>query len=346
MKLIIQIPCYNEAQSLAETLADLPRELPGIDRVLVLVIDDGSTDGTADTALAHGADYVVRHLRNLGLARAFATGLDTALALGADVVVNTDADHQYPGRYVADLVAPILAREADVVIGDRQPAANPHFGPLKRLLQVFGTAVVRRVSNTGTRDAPSGFRAYSRAAAMRLHVHTDYSYTLETLIQAGREGLALAYVPIRTNETLRPSRLHRGNFNFIWRQTGTIIRSYVLYQPLKTFGLAGIPFLLAGIVLVLRFLYFYLTGASGVARYVQSVTIGGTLFVFGFLLLMLGLLGDAVRVNRQLVEAVLYQLQARESPPPAESISGAVGRPILAREQDLPGDRIRRPPDG
>lgn len=312
--LIIQIPCYNEAGTLAETINDLPVSLPGIDRILVLVVDDGSTDTTTQVAMQSGADYVVRHRRNRGLARAFMTGLNTALALGADVIVNTDADHQYPGRYIAEMVAPILSGRADLVIGDRQPARNVHFSPLKRFLESFGSWVIRGLSQTDAPDAPSGFRAYSRFAALRLHVYNTYSYTLETLIQAGKEQMAISHVPIETNPTLRPSRLHTGMLNFIWRQTGTILRSYILYQPLKSFSILGLPFLLVGAFLIARFLFFYFTGASGIARHIQSVSIGGTLSIFGVLMIFMGLLGDAVRANRKIMEEILVRLKGQKYP--------------------------------
>lgn len=329
--LVIQIPCFNEAQTLGETIADLPTSLPGVGRIIVLVVDDGSKDGTDRVALNSGADYVVRHRRNRGLAQAFMTGLNTALALGADIIVNTDADHQYPGRYIPDLVAPILSGQADMVIGDRQPGKNVHFSPLKRLLEVLGSWVIRRLSQTDATDAPSGFRAYSRYAALRMQVYNEYSYTLETLIQGGRERLAIVHVPIETNAPTRPSRLHKGILNFIWRQSGTIIRSYVLYQPLKSFSLLGAPFLLGGAILILRFVYFYLMGASGIARYVQSVSIGGTLFIFGVLLIFMGLLGDAVRANRMMLAEILARLRA-EKFSQGDIPSEINGCPLIARE--------------
>jgi glycosyltransferase involved in cell wall biosynthesis len=330
-KLVIQIPCYNESQDLRETIADLPRSLPGIAEINVLVVDDGSADDTSGVALHAGADYVIRHRRNRGLARAFMTGLNGALALGADVVVNTDADHQYPGRYIPALVAPILAGTADMVIGDRQPGRNIHFSPLKRVLESVGSWFIRVLSGTDAQDAASGFRAYSRYAALRMHVYNDYSYTLETLIQAGKERMAIAHVPIETNPARRPSRLHTGLLNFIWRQSGTIVRSYILYQPLKSFSLLGLPFLLAGAFLLARFLYFYLESQTGVGRNIQSVSIGGTLSVFGILLIMMGLLGDAVRASRKIMEEILVRLRDKQS-----VLAGAElelnGTPIVQRE--------------
>jgi glycosyltransferase involved in cell wall biosynthesis len=332
--LVIQIPCYNEAETLGETIADLPRALPGISEVIILVMDDGSTDDTVQVALKSGADYVVRHRHNRGLAQAFMTGLNTSLALGADIIVNTDADHQYPGRYVVELVAPALANTADLVIGDRQPGSNVHFSPVKRLLENLGSWAIRILSQTTAPDAASGFRAYSRYAALRLQVHNNYSYTLETLIQAGKERMAIAHVPIQTNPSLRPSRLHKGNLSFIWRQGGTIIRSYVLYQPLQSFLLLGIPFVLVGALLIGRFLFFYFSGGSGVARYIQSVSIGGTLLIFGMVMVFLGLLGDALRANRQMMQEILVRLRG-QSHLAAEKVGfEADGSPLIHEEDD------------
>jgi glycosyltransferase involved in cell wall biosynthesis len=331
--LVIQIPCYNEAQTLAETINDLPKSIPGIGKIIVFVVDDGSSDNTAQVALKSGADYVVRHRQNRGLARAFMTGLATALTLGANVIVNTDADHQYPGRYINDLVAPILSGAADLVIGDRQPGKNVHFSPIKRLLESFGSWVIRCLSQTDAPDAPSGFRAYSRYAALRMQVYNNYSYTLETLIQVGRERMAIVHIPIETNPTLRPSRLHKGFLHFIWRQSGAIIRAYTLYQPLKTFVGLGLPFLLGGGFLIGRFLFYYLLGETGVGRYSQSVSIGGTMTMFGLTLIFLGLLGDAVRANRAVMEEILIR-QREQSMATSGTLSEINGAPILRKDND------------
>lgn len=306
-KLIIQIPCFNESQTIATTLAELPRQIEGIDEVVVLLIDDGSRDDTARVGLDAGADYVVQHPSNRGLAKAYITGIQTALGLGADIIVNTDADNQYPGYYITELIKPILEGKADIVIGDRQVSKNIHFSPIKRALESLGSWFMRIVSGTDAPDAPSGFRAYSRYAALHLQVFNRYSYTLETLVQAGKEHMKLAHLPIVTNPSTRPSRLHKGLLNFIWRQSGTIIRSYVLYQPLKTFIILSIPFLLASAILIGRFLYFYVTNQSGVGRYIQSVSIGGTLGIFGLILVTMGLLGDAISTNRQMMEEMMVR---------------------------------------
>jgi glycosyltransferase involved in cell wall biosynthesis len=305
MKLVIQIPCYNEALTIKETLAELPKEIPGVDKIIVLLVDDGSTDETDRIGLENGADFVIRHPYNRGLAKTFMTGIQTSLALGADIIVNTDGDNQYPGRYISELVKPILEDRACIVIGDRQVDQNQHFSPIKRRLESLGSWLMRVISKTNVSDAPSGFRAYSRFAALHLQVYNQYSYTLETLIQAGKEHIAITQIPIKTNPATRPSRLHKGLLNFIWRQSGTILRSYVLYQPLKTFTQVSVPFLLTSVILLGRFLILYLMNQTGIGRYTQSVSIGGTLGIFGILLFMIGLIGDAVRTNRQAMEEIL-----------------------------------------
>ena len=236
MKLIIQIPCYNEAEMLPRALADLPRSVAGIDCIETLVIDDGSHDATAEVATAHGVNHVIRHPQNLGLARAFQTGIDACLRLGADVIVHTDADCQYPGHYIPDLVAPVLAGRADMVIGDRQVSTIDHFSPLKKRMLALGSWMVRNVSGTEVPDAVSGFRAYSREAALRFTILTRYSYTLETIIQAGKLGLGVLSIPVTTNPPTRPSRLQRSMWHFIKAQAGTILRLYAFYEPLRTFS--------------------------------------------------------------------------------------------------------------
>jgi len=312
MKLIIQIPCYNEEATLERTIRDLPTSVAGFDIVEYLVIDDGSRDGTAEKAAALGVHHVVRHPSNLGLARAFQTGLDCCLRFGADVIVNTDADNQYPGRYIAALAAPVVERRADVVIGNRQTDTIEHFSPLKRFLQRVGTATVRKLSGTVVEDAPSGFRAYSREAALRLAVLTRFSYTLETIIQAGKCGLAVTNVPITTNPPLRVSRLHKGTAQFVLRQASTMLALYAFYEPQRTFMLLSVPFLVVGAGAWARFVYLHLAHESGIARHIQSVTIGTGLLVLGALVLLFGLLADIANKHRQVTQLVLFRLRKLE----------------------------------
>lgn len=312
MKLIIQIPCFNEAETLQVTIGDLPKILVGFDSVEYLVIDDGSTDQTAEVARALGVHHVVRHPTNLGLARAFQTGFDACLRFKANVIVNTDADNQYPGRYIAELVAPVRDRSADIAIADRQINRIEHFSPWKRLLQTVGSAAVRALSGTGVRDAPSGFRAYSREAALRLSVLTKFSYTLESIIQAGQLGLKIVNIPVTTNPPLRPSRLYRSTGQFVWKQVTTLISLYAYYEPLKTFSLLATPFFLVGTGSWVRFIFIYLGGGSGVGRYIQSLTIGTGLFVVGSLILLFGLQASVAAKHRQLTELVLQRLRKLE----------------------------------
>jgi glycosyltransferase involved in cell wall biosynthesis len=310
--LIIQIPCFNEEETLPEVVADLPRSLPGVGRIEILVIDDGSSDKTVATARRCGVQHIVSHGINRGLAAAYQTGIDTALRLGADIIVNTDGDHQYPGDRIGDLIAPILAGQADLVVGDRQPHTLQHFSPTKRFLQWIGSWVVRVASGTQVPDATSGFRALSREAALRQIVLTRFSYTLETLIQAGKKGLRVTHFPITVNPTLRPSRLLKSNWSFVQRQAVTILRIYMLYEPLRTFLLLATPSLLAGIFLLARFLYFYFTLQTTSGRHIQSVLIGGTLVIVGFLIIVVGILADISATQRALLEELLYRQRKSE----------------------------------
>ena len=288
-KLVIQIPAYNEAENISGTLADIPRSFEGVDEVHVIVIDDGSTDGTARVALENGADAVIRHRRNRGLSRAFISGIQFALALGADIIVNTDADNQYPGNEIQRLIQPILDDSADLVIGDRNPAQNAHFSPLKRRMEAFGSWIARKVSGTNVPDTVSGFRAYSRYAALPLQVFNPYSYTLETLVQAGKSQMKIAHIPIKTNPNLRESRLHKGLLHFIWKQSGVIVRSYVLPAAALSVSLgAGLSGLAS---LLLRFLIYFITNTAG--RLLQSVTIGGMLTIVSIVLIIIGFIGDS-----------------------------------------------------
>lgn len=313
MRLIIQIPCYNEANTLSVVVADLPRQLPGVTSIHLLVIDDGSSDGTAQIARDLGVDFVVAHAHNRGIAAAFQTGLDACLRLGADIIVNTDGDHQYPGRYIGELVAPIVRGEADMVIGDRQTETIAYFSPTKRVLQRLGSWVVRMTSGTSVPDATSGFRALSRETALRLNVLTTFSYTLETIIQAGKKGLRVHHTPVAVNPPTRRSRLVRNNWHYIFRQAATILRIYTLYEPFKSFGALALPFLLAGVFLISRFFFFYATGQTYMGRHVQSVVIGGTSLTLGFLIVLFGILAEISAMNRRLIEETLYRLRRSDS---------------------------------
>jgi glycosyltransferase involved in cell wall biosynthesis len=313
VKLIIQIPCFNESQTLPLVLQDIPRQIEGVGTIAVLVIDDGSTDETVEVASRLGAHYIVRHTHRRGLAAAFQTGVDKALSLDADIIVNTDGDNQYPQADIPRLIAPILQNQADVVIGDRQTATMAEFSPTKRLLQAWGSWIVRLASGTDVPDATSGFRAYSREAAMRLNLFTQYSYTLETIIQAGKKGLRVTHVPIRTNPKLRESRLIRNEWDYVKRSAATIVRLYTLYEPLRTFGWISLPFFVTGLVLIGRFLLLYLLGSlEGIARLVQSLIIGGVVLIIGSLVFLFGVLADLVSANRRLLEEVVYRLKVAE----------------------------------
>jgi len=310
MKLIIQIPCYNEEQTLPETVRDLPRAIPGVDEIEYLIVDDGSTDRTVEVAQELGVHHIVRHAHNRGLAQAFITGLQAALHAGADIIVNTDADNQYSGQDIPRLVVPILAGHADMVIGDRGVARHPYFSPFKRRLQQLGSWVVGQAAGVHVPDATSGFRAFTREAALRLLVLSEYSYTLETLIQAGARRMAVVHVPIHVNPQTRPSRLMRNLFDFISNSTATILRVYTMYRPLRIFLGASAVFILAGLLLGLRFLYFYGNGLG--SGHVQSLILMAVLLIVGFQTFMIGLLADLVGFNRKILEETLYRLRRLE----------------------------------
>jgi glycosyltransferase involved in cell wall biosynthesis len=308
MKLIVQIPALNEAETLPKVIRSVPRTIPGVDRVEILVVDDGSKDGTSDVASEHGADYVVRHLAKKGLPLVFQTGIDAALQLGADIIVNIDGDGQYRGEEIPTLIAPILNHKANMVVGDRQTSTLEHFTGLKKVLQRFGSYVVRWASDTDVPDTVSGFRAFDREAALRLFVTTDFSYTIESLIQAGKRRLTVAYVPVSSDPT-RKSRLHRGNWDFVKRQASTILRTYATYEPLKSFTYLAAPWVIAGLLLLLRATYVYLGRNLGFAQgeNVQSLTAGVGFLMLGFLIFAIGLVSDRIGGIRRLQEELLYR---------------------------------------
>lgn len=321
-KLIIQIPCLNEAQTLPATLADLPRSISGIDVIEVLVIDDGSRDGTAEVARACGVDHIVRMRRNKGLAAAFTAGIDACLKAGADYIVNTDADNQYAGHEIPRLLEPLLRGEADICIGDRNIAELQHMSWRKRQLQRLGSWVVRQVSNTTVPDTTSGFRAYTREAALRMHIVSEFSYTLESIIQAGKKRMAIAHVPVATNPRTRDSRLFDSIWGYVKRSSATIVRIYAMYEPLKVFSYIGIAVFSVGFIIALRFVYLYLTSFTGGGRYIQSLIFAAVLMIVGFQVVLIGLLADVMSANRKLLEDVLYRVRTIEiaSMPPEHEL--------------------------
>lgn len=313
MKLIIQIPCYNEAETLEIALNDLPKHIDGIDEIEYLIINDGSADNTVEVAKNWGVNYVVNFRNNKGLARGFMAGLDACLRNGADIIVNTDADNQYCGEDIEKLVRPILNGEAGMVIGERPIDKTAHFSPLKKKLQHLGSWVVRRASKTDVPDAPSGFRAYSRHTAMRLNVINEYTYTLETIVQAGRHKMAVTSVPIRTNAELRPSRLFSSMFGYVKKSVLTIGRALMMYKPLYCFSwLAGI-FGVIGAAIGVRFLVYYFAGSG--SGHIQSLILSSMLITIAVLCGVIGLLGDVISANRKLLEEIQFELRKMDYGP-------------------------------
>jgi glycosyltransferase involved in cell wall biosynthesis len=310
MKLIIQIPCLNEEETLPVTLGQIPRHFKGIDQVEILVVDDGSRDKTVEVARRLGVQHVVRFTNNKGLARAFMAGVDASLKLGADIIVNTDADNQYRAEDIQCLIDPILEGRADLVVGERPIDEIEHFSPVKKRLQRLGSWVVRLVSGTEIPDATSGFRAYSRDAALRINMVSNFTYTLETIIQAGKQDIAITSVPIRTNPDLRESRLYGSIWGYLKRSGGTIFRIFTMYEPLKVFSLLGGGIFGVGVLIGLRFLYFYWVGEG--TGHVQSLILGIALLIIGFQIVVLGLLSDLIAANRKLIEDGLYRVKKIE----------------------------------
>jgi len=319
MKLIIQLPCFNEADALPVTLPTLPRRIEGCDSVEILVIDDGSKDDTAEVAKRLGADHVVRHQKNRGLAAAFMTGLETAIGLGADIIVNTDADNQYDARDIETLVRPILDGSAEFVIGARPIETTQHFSWLKRKLQGMGSRVVRLASKTNVADAPSGFRAMTRDVAMRLNVFNAYTYTLETIIQAGRSNIRVESIPIRTNPDMRPSRLVKSMGNYVLRSLGTIVRIFATYRPMLFFWLLGGFFATIGLVSGIRFLVYFVIDQG--AGHVQSVILTAMCMTLAFLLFILGFLADLMATNRRLLERIEWRVRRLEQRKESSNVS-------------------------
>ncbi len=311
MKLIIQIPCLNEATTLPATLADLPRHIPGIDVIETLVIDDGSSDDTVRVAREHGVRHVIRFRRHKGLAAAFMAGIDASLKAGADIIINTDADNQYAGSDIVALVAPLLEGRADIVIGDRNIRDIAHMSWQKKRLQRFGSWVVRQVSNTTVPDTTSGFRAYTRDAALRMTIVSDFSYTLESIIQAGKKRMAIAHVAVGTNARTRPSRLFGSLGGYLKQSAATIVRIYAMYEPLKVFTYIGTTIFFVGFAISFRFLYYYLFqhGAEGK---IQSLILSAVLMIVGFQVVLIGLLADVISGTRKLLEDLLYRVRSME----------------------------------
>lgn len=320
MKLIIQIPCYNEAETLEIALNGLPKQIDGIDTIEYLIINDGSKDNTVEVAKNWGVHHIVSFKRNKGLAKGFMAGIDEALRQGADIIVNTDADDQYCGADIEKIVHPILEGQADIVIGARPIDETEHFSPLKKKLQHFGSWVVRKASNTDIPDAPSGFRAYSREAALQLNVVNEYTYTLEQIVQAGRNKIAIMSVPIRTNAELRPSRLFSNMFGYVKKSMLTIIRSYIMYKPLQFFVLLGSAPIIAGLILGIRFLVRFLMGNGG--GNIQSLILVSLLITIGVLLWVIGILADTIAANRKILQDV--QVRVRRMDYEIEEISKKV----------------------
>jgi glycosyltransferase involved in cell wall biosynthesis len=323
LKLIIQIPCLNERETLPETIAALPRSIPGVDEIEVLIIDDGSSDGTTERAVELGVHHIIRFPKNRGLARAFVAGIDAGVKLGADVIVNTDADNQYRASDIARLLEPILAGRAELVIGDRQTSQIAHFSPIKKLLQHWGSGVVRRLSATNVADSPSGFRAMSRKAALVLFVHNQFTYTLETVIQAGRAGIAIENVKVGTNNKTRESRLFKSIPDYLKKAGGVMFRAYAMYRPVQIFSRLAFVFFAIGSAAWLRFLYFYISRGSA-SGHLPSLLLGTAFIILSFMVALVAMLAELLAANRRLLEDLLMRMRRLESR----------GTTVMDRERD------------
>ena len=310
MKLIIQIPCLNEEHTLPKTLEDLPKKIDGIDNIEILIIDDGSTDKTVEVAKNLGVHHVLQFTNNKGLAKAFIAGINQSLKLGADIIVNTDADNQYFGGDIVKLIQPILKKDSDIVVGDRQVETIRHFSPVKIFLQKFGSWVVRQLSGTEIPDATSGFRAYSRDAALQLNVVSDFTYTIETIISAGKKNLAIAHIPVKTNTKLRESRLFPSIRVYLQRSLVTMLKVYSMYRPLRLFTLAGGTTFLLGFAIGCRYLFFFFMGQT--EGHIQSLILSAILLIVGFQIIMMGIAAELISVNRQLLEDIQVRIKKDE----------------------------------
>ena len=310
MKLIIQIPCLNEEKTLPLVVKDIPKKIDGIDKVEILVVDDGSTDRTSEVAEELGVDHIVQLSYNRGLAYAFMVGLDTALKFGANIIVNTDGDNQYNGCDIPKLIKPILENKAEIVVGDREVEKIKHFSLTKILLQKLGSWVVRQLSGTSIPDVTSGFRAYSKETAMQINIVSKFSYTLETIIMAGKKNIPITHVAIRTNEKLRDSRLFKSTWGYLKNSIATIVRIYAMYEPLKVFSYIGGTSFFLGFILGCRYLYFFLIEST--AGHVQSLILSAILIIVGFQIILIGLAADLISINREYIENSLYRVKKSE----------------------------------